>query len=596
MKKKLPSWDVVHNYNVSSMGRIWILYNKDIVSINPLIKHNQFIHCSLSNGDMKLNCTVVYGSYVSEQRLELWEKLRLISENMTEKWVIMGDFNAVMSNSDRIGGVDIDSQAGLDFKNWSDQANVIELKHQGHVFTWFNNQRGDKRIWRKLDWCFVNEIWMENWVDSYCRAENAGISDHCPLVVNFGNIVNDRRSIFRFFNIWCNHPRYHEIVSNSWNVRRMGSKMFQVYQKLKFLRHELRSLNKRDFSGISERVNQTRVLLSNLQAELLKDPFNEILHDEERAISINLHRIMSWEESILRQKARVLWIKLGDHNTKFFHRSLIQRQSRKKIISLKMPDGNFCTDPDKIKEMIVKHFEDFIGSKNSNRVPAYNTLIGEGIVLDDIDRTALDMEVSDEEVKSAIFSINNDKAPGPDGFSSAFFKHSWSIVGEEVSNAILEFFSSGKMLKQANSTIITLIPKVDCPETIGEYRPIACCNVIYKGISKIIARRIKKVLNKIINPCQSAFVPGRNIADNILLAHEVVRNYHRGKGNNCALKVDIQKAYDSLEWDFIEEVIIGFRFPDRFIKLTMECIRSSMFSVMVNGEITGFFPGGRGLR
>ncbi|XP_050233401.1 uncharacterized protein LOC126681886 [Mercurialis annua] len=321
---------------------------------------------------------------------------------------------------------------------------------------------------------------MSNWIDSYCKAENAGISDHCPLVVCFENTLNDRKIIFRFFNIWCSHPRYYEIVSNFWNVRRMGSKMYQVYQKLKYLKPELRSLNKRDFSDISGKVNQTRVLLGDLQAELIKDPFNEIMHDEERAISIHIHKIMTWEESIL-------------------------RQSRKKILSVKLNDGSICKEADKIKEMIVKHFEDFNGSKNSNR--------------------------------------------------------------------------------QANSTIITLIPKVDCLETIEEYRPISCSNVIYKGISKIIARRISKLLNKIINSFQSDFVAGRNIADNILLAHEVVRNYHKGKGNNCALKVDIQKDYDSLEWDFIEEVMNDFSFLARFIKLTMKCIKSSMFSIMVNGEI-----------
>ncbi|GJW51132.1 putative RNA-directed DNA polymerase, eukaryota, reverse transcriptase zinc-binding domain protein [Tanacetum coccineum] len=142
-----------------------------------------------------------------------------------------------------------------------------------------------------------------------------------------------------------------------------------------------------------------------------------------------------------------------------------------------------------------------------------------------------------------MFSMGNDKSPGPDGYTAAFFKKAWDIVGDEVVKAVGEFFINGRLLKEINHTIIALIPKVQNPMGVNDYRPISCC--IFKCISKILANSIKESLKTLISPNQSAFVPGRSIADNILLTQELMHNYHLDRGvPRCPFKVDIQKAYD----------------------------------------------------
>ncbi|XP_035835814.1 uncharacterized protein LOC110887655 [Helianthus annuus] len=162
--------------------------------------------------------------------------------------------------------------------------------------------------------------------------------------------------------------------------------------------------------------------------------------------------------------------------------------------------------------------------------------------------------VTSEEVKLAMFSIGNDKAPGPDGYTAAFYKHAWQIIGQEVSSGIIDFCRSGKFLRELNNTLIVLIPKKPTPSTVTDYRPIACCNVFYKCISKIIADRIKNYLNQIVSINQSAFVPGRKISDNILLTQELMHNYHMNNGPpRCAFKVNIQKAYDTVDWRFLKQ-------------------------------------------
>ena len=126
--------------------------------------------------------------------------------------------------------------------------------------------------------------------------------------------------------------------------------------------------------------------------------------------------------------------------------------------------------------------------------------------------------VTREEVKQTMFSMKDGKAPGPDGYPAGFFKKAWHIVGNEVTDAVLSFFSSGTLLKEMNSTIIALVPKVPNPINLSDYRPISCCSTIYKCISKIIANRIKVVLPELIDRSQSAFIKNINISDNILLS------------------------------------------------------------------------------
>lgn len=185
-------------------------------------------------------------------------------------------------------------------------------------------------------------------------------------------------------------------------------------------------------------------------------------------------------------------------------------------------------------------------------------------------------EVTSEEIKKAMFSIENDKAPGPDGYTSKFFKSTWDITGGDVCMAIKEFFSNGRLLTQVNAAILSLVPKKSEPKAVGDFRPIACCNVLYKCITKIICERMKEGLGLIIDECQSAFVPGRMICDNILLTQELVRNYQRKRGEKkVALKIDLQKAYDSVDHEFLRQCLVMFGFHDKMTKWIMACITTA---------------------
>ncbi|GAA0166842.1 hypothetical protein LIER_21907 [Lithospermum erythrorhizon] len=143
-------------------------------------------------------------------------------------------------------------------------------------------------------------------------------------------------------------------------------------------------------------------------------------------------------------------------------------------------------------------------------------------VLNTDERGALVAPITIEEVKEAIFDIGDDKAPGPDGFSSAFFKKNWKVVGEDFVKGLKEFFSCGKFLKQLNHTIVALIPKTDHDPKVRDFRPIGCTNVANKTINKILTKLMEPLLPKIVSSAQGAFVGGRLISIDIFLVQELV--------------------------------------------------------------------------
>jgi hypothetical protein len=157
---------------------------------------------------------------------------------------------------------------------------------------------------------------------------------------------------------------------------------------------------------------------------------------------------------------------------------------------------------------------------------------------------------SREEVRSALFQMSPSKAPGPDGMTALFFQKYWNIVGLNVTDAMLDCLNSRRLLGSINFTNIVLIPKVKAPVNMSHFRPISLCNVFYKIISKVLVNRMKTMLSAVISDCQSAFVPGRMITDNIIISFEMLhylKNKRGGKVGQMAAKLDMSKAYDRVE-------------------------------------------------
>ena len=190
-----------------------------------------------------------------------------------------------------------------------------------------------------------------------------------------------------------------------------------------------------------------------------------------------------------------------------------------------------------------------------------------------------------------MFDIGSEKSPGPDGMTDDFYQKYWHIVGPTVTRAVKSFYITGKILKQLNHTFIALLPKVDNPIRTANYRPISLCSTVYKIIAKILANRLSSILPKLIHPLQSAFTKNRAIHDNVLIAHEIFHGFRskKGKEGYMAIKLDMEKAYDKLEWNFIKLVLQHFGFSEKFRKWINECITTVSYSILINDSPTTLF-------
>lgn len=195
--------------------------------------------------------------------------------------------------------------------------------------------------------------------------------------------------------------------------------------------------------------------------------------------------------------------------------------------------------------------------------------------------------------------MNPSKAPGPDGFTAFFYQKYWKEIGEATISNCLEILNQNRSVKEWNDTFITLIPKVKQPKKVSDFRPISLCNVAYKIVAKVIVNRMKWVLQDIISENQSAFVPGRSIFYNIIIGHEclhTIKSRRTRKKRWVALKLDMSKAYDRVEWKFLEKLMIKIGFHCQWVALIMDCITTANFSILINNSPSGKIIPQRGLR
>ena len=188
----------------------------------------------------------------------------------------------------------------------------------------------------------------------------------------------------------------------------------------------------------------------------------------------------------------------------------------------------------------------------------------------------MEKPVDDEEIRDTIFSMKLLKAPESDGLYAIFYQAQWEVVGKSVCKQIKAVFNEETMLEDFLKILIVLIPKIDNPTSLNSFRLISLCTIMYKTITKIIANKLKTFLPDLVGPHQTSFVPGRHITENIIIAQEVIHSMRQktGKRGFMAIKVDLEKAYDRLNWEFINETLAFVGLLTNFIRIIMKCITS----------------------
>ncbi|RAL42508.1 hypothetical protein DM860_011126 [Cuscuta australis] len=396
--------------------------------------------------------------------------------------------------------------------------------------------------------------------------------------------------------MWLEHKSFDNILQESWSTRVEGTRQYRLCKKLKLLKQPLRNLNKLEFGHISARAKEAREEYSRLMKELVLQPNNHDLMMKKEHLRKKANIYIDSERAFFQQKIKTQLILEGDKCTKYFHAMMRKQHGSNSIPFLTTEGGGVTSSLKEIADLFVGYYTNLFGP-SPNVMPIDWNVFQEGKTINPMEAMNLSRNVQFGEVQTALFSIGDDKAPGPDGFSAAFFKKKWNVVGQNVFEAVDEFFRSGKLLKQINHATVALIPKVKDNPGVKDFRPIACSNVIYKIITKILSNRMSPLLPDLIDKAQSAFIGGRNLMDSVLLAQHLVRRYARKRSMpSCMMKVDLTKAYDTVSWSFLEKVMTGHGFPGRFVGWIIECVTTASFSLAINGGLHGFVKCGRGIR
>ena len=280
-----------------------------------------------------------------------------------------------------------------------------------------------------------------------------------------------------------------------------------------------------------------------------------------------------------------------------------QKQQQTQLHMLRTEDGSWLTSHSEIENLIQQHFQKLLTSSVSSPGASTNSidLVLRELhlpVITDQESQALLRPITMDEIKESFFSLADNKSPGLDGYNAEFFKHYWPTIGPSITTAIQRFFESGYLLKEWNATLLVLVPKVTPPQEVNHLRPISLCNVLYKCIAKCLVNRMQRLLPALIADYQTAFIPGRHMEDNILLTHELTHTINKQRRNNkflAALKLDMNKAYDRVKWDFLLRILTAYGFPAHWVQLIRECISTVSYKILINGVATPSFVPSCGL-
>lgn len=380
--------------------------------------------------------------------------------------------------------------------------------------------------------------------------------------------------------MWLSHPTFPGLVSEVWTGPLSNAILnFTIKAKI---------WNRDYFGNIFQKKRHICARLRGIQTTLGNNP-NSFLINLDKSLLYELAHIDNLEAEFWSMKSRISWVVDGDRNTAFFHNLTLIRRRRNRITSMKDCMGNWLSGEHDIASFIRHGFlELFTTSHCSVDLKEWNSPFWRSrLKMEDI--ALLELPVTDEEVFAALRSLKP---------YVGFFQWFWLIVGNSIKVEVKQIFSSGKIPEYPNKTLITLIPKCNSPESLSNYRPIGLCNTVYKVITKLLVARIRPILDYLVSSLQITFVPKRKGVDNAIIVQELIHSMSKKKGKDgfMAIKIDLKKAYDRLEWSFIRDTLALFNFPNHLSSLIMSCVSTSSISVLDNGGALDPFHPSRGIR
>nr|GEW76328.1 putative RNA-directed DNA polymerase, eukaryota, reverse transcriptase zinc-binding domain protein [Tanacetum cinerariifolium] len=387
--------------------------------------------------------------------------------------------------------------------------------------------------------------------------EDMHLLDHRPILLR--DVIADYGATpFRLYHSWLTLSGFEQLVIHTWNytVLEDSNGMVRFKKKLQALKKAIRewvAVYKREKTC---RRNDIKLKLSVIDKQLDQGRINDDILLSRMGLMKQLLDSNSSDALDNLQKAKIQWAIEGDENSKFFHGVINWKRANLAIRGV-MVDGEWVDDPRCMKEEFCSHFatrfHDPSGIRNKINFMFPNQLSSDQAF-------ELDKQVSTDEIRIAVWACGENKSHGPDGFTFEFFCKFWDTIGPDLCLVVEWFFDHGSFSRGCNSSFIALIPKVQDPKFVNDYRHISLIGSLYKVVTKIISLRLSSVIVGLILDVQAAFLPSRQILDGPFVINELLSWCKHKKQHAMIFKVDFVKAYDSVRWDFIDDVLQSFGF------------------------------------
>uniref|UniRef100_A0A803PAY0 Reverse transcriptase domain-containing protein n=1 Tax=Cannabis sativa TaxID=3483 RepID=A0A803PAY0_CANSA len=507
-------------------GGLLLFWTND-VNVNILNYSSNHIDCIITFEDnVTTHISCFYGSPYARDKIHTWTLLDRLFDNAPQlPWLVLGDFNDYLSVNDRSSTSSIPHYAMVNFQAFVNKYSLVPIHFVGNKFTWKHGS-----IYERSDWGIANDKWFHHYPQALLHHLGFYGSDLRVLkvVLSDDSMYKVKNKRFLFENHWLTEPSFFSTVNSSWSSstsNHSANPLLNFLNKQNNCIHAIRNWNK-SYNSLSYRINEIDGQLSNISSSLPASP-KQLL--EISNLQSQLDSLLYKQEIFWKQRSKVHFLRAGDKNTKFFHQKGSSRKKTNFIRKLTLDDGTIISNNSAIEAEVCRFFSSLFQSQGSN-MDAVNLLLSTiNSRLTSQQFAFLDAPFTAEEVKSALFQLSGDKAPGSDGLNAYFYQKNWSILGGDLCDAILNILNKNASMASINKTLIVLIPKKQNASSLKDFRPISLCTTLYKIVSKAIANRLKSIMEDVISPTQSAFLSDRLIFDNILIAQEMIRAINHRK-------------------------------------------------------------------
>jgi hypothetical protein len=536
----------------------------------------------------------VYGAAQEVHKPEFLSELVRMCEAEPLPMLLGGDFN-ILRRPEEKNNANFNPRWPCIFNAIIDHLDLREIALSGRQFTWAN--RRATPTFEKLDRVLASVDWEQKFPLSSVRALSRSGSDHTPLLIDSGVDAHlGNKSDFSFELAWLSQDGFDDLICREWNSISSGHSPIDTWQrKIRHLRRFLRGWAK-NISG-KYKIEKEKFLAIIDELDIKAESVPLSLNERERLRNANdgICNLRRMEEAKWSQRAKVKHVQEGGSNTKYFHLIANGKHRKKKIFQLEQDEGTIV-GKDNLKTYITEYYKNLFGPPPSNHFSMNEDGIADIPRISAEENEILSAEFSEKEIHDAIFQMERNKAPGPDGFPAEFYQRFWEVMKHDIMALFQQLFLGTLPLFKLNFGVITLLPKKENAVMIQQYRPICLLNVSFKLFTKVATNRISSLASKIIKPTQTAFLPGRNILEGVVVLHEAIHELHRKKLDGVLFKIDFEKAYDKVKWSFLQQTMRMKGFDPRWCAWIRDFTEGGSVGVKVNDDIGHYFQTRKGLR